>query len=258
MTALVYAIANQKGGVGKTTTSINLAASLVATGQRVLLIDSDPQGNSTLGSGVNKDDLEVSLSDLLLSSYMSKDAIVSTTGQYDLIPANNSLTIAEVRLIEMKEREFKLKATIAPLLQSYDFILIDCPPTLNTLTINALVAADGVIIPTQCEYYALEGLSALIDTIDRVRETVNPELHIAGILRTMFDVRNNLSCDVSEQIEKHFKSVVYETIIPRNVSLAESPSHGMPCLQYDKRVRGAQAYIMLAGEVLGRLQEASG
>lgn len=250
--ALVYAITNQKGGVGKTTTSVNLAASLAATSQRILLVDADPQGNATLGSGIKKTELDVSLADLLLARRASKDAIVQTQGQYDLIPANDTLTVAEVRLIEMKGREFKLKEVLAPVLESYDFVLIDCPPALNTLTINALVAAAGAIIPTQCEYYALEGLSALIRTIDRVRETVNPGLRIEGVLRTMFDARNNLCCDVSEQIKNHFKDEVYDTIIPRNVSLAEAPSHGMPSLKYDKQARGTQAYVMLAGEVLNR------
>ncbi len=249
----IYAITNQKGGVGKTTTTINLAASLTATGQRVLLIDIDPQGNATIGSGIDKSALDVTVTDLLLAQRASQDAIVRAEyGGYDVIGADSMLTVAEVRLLEMDEREYRLRKVLWPLTGRYTFILLDCPPTLSTLTVNALVAATGIIIPVQCEYYALEGLSSLLQTIQRIRETVSPELKIEGVLRTMFDPRNNLSRDVSERLRERFGDSLYQTIIPRNVSLAEAPSHGMPTLQYDKRARGAQAYLMLAGEILSR------
>lgn len=247
----VYAIANQKGGVGKTTTAVNLAASLSAVGQKMLLIDMDPQGNATIGSGIQKNTLEISTSDLLLTPCASQNAVIhNKTAGYDVIGSNDMLTVTEVRLLGMEEREFQLRKAIESLATKYAYILIDCPPTLNALTVNALTAATGVIIPIQCEYYALEGLSSLLQTIQRIRETVNPELKIAGVLRTMFDPRNNLSHDVSEQLHEHFGKKLYQTIIPRNVSLAEAPSHGVAAVQYDKRARGAQAYLMLAGEIL--------
>ena len=253
MSAKIYAIANQKGGVGKTTTTINLAASLVATGHRVLVVDADPQGNSTLGSGIDKRELESGVADVLLQRRAVRDCLAAAeTGGYDVLGSNEALTVAEVQLLSAEGREFRLRETLKPLLDDYDYILMDCPPTLNTLTINALVAAHGVIIPIQCEYFALEGLSSLLDTIERLRETVNPGLYIEGVLRTMFDPRNNLTRDVSEQLSKHFGKELYESVIPRNVTLAEAPSHGMPALQYDKSARGTQAYLMLAGEVVSR------
>ena len=251
--AKVYAITNQKGGVGKTTTTVNLAASLAATGCRVLLVDIDPQGNSTLSSGIFKRELEASIADVLLQRRATRDCIVAAkNGGYDLLGANDELTVAEVRLLNIEGREFRLREALAPLLEEYDHILIDCPPTLSSLTINALVAADGVIVPTQCEYFALEGLSSLLQTIERLQETANPQLRIEGVLRTMVDPRNNLSRDVSEKLQHHFGAELYETVIPRNITVAEAPSHGMPALQYDKRARGTQAYLMLAGEILHR------
>ena len=249
----IYAITNQKGGVGKTTTTVNLAAVLVATGHKVLLVDMDPQGNSTLASGVSKHELETSVVDVLLQRRTTRDCIVAAqNGGYDLLSANDELTVAEVQLINIDGREFRLREALAPLHEEYNYVLIDCPPTLSTLTINALTAAHGVIIPTQCEYFALEGLSSLLQTIERLRETVNPKLRIEGVLRTMFDPRNNLARDVSEKLQHHFGKELYKSVIPRNVTLAEAPSHGMPALQYDKHARGTQAYIMLAGEILTR------
>ncbi len=251
--ARIYAITNQKGGVGKTTTTINLAASLAATGCRVLLVDIDPQGNSTLGSGIIKHELETSVADVLMQRRATRDCITAAkAGGYDLLASNDELIVAEVQLLNIEEREFRLRDALKPLHGEYDYTLIDCPPTLSMLTINALAAAHGVIIPIQCEYFALEGLSSLLQTVERLRETVNPGLRIEGVLRTMFDPRNNLARDVSEQLNLHFSKELYESVIPRNVTLAEAPSHGMPALQYDKRARGTQAYIMLAGEILNR------
>ena len=249
----IYAITNQKGGVGKTTTSINLAASLAATRRRVLLVDMDPQGNATMGSGLDKYELELSSAELLLGQAEARQAIerLEHTG-YDMIGANGELTAAEVELMNQFGREFKLKRALEPVLADYDFILIDCPPSLNMLTVNALVAAQGVIIPMQCEYYALEGLTALMQTIDSIREAVNPELRIEGLLRTMYDPRNNLAQDVSSQLKEHFGDKVYNTIIPRNIRLAEAPSHGMAVIHYDQQSKGARAYLALAGEILRR------
>ncbi|MGI9305405.1 MAG: ParA family protein [Gammaproteobacteria bacterium] len=246
------AIANQKGGVGKTTTSVNLAASLVATRRRVLVVDMDPQGNATMGSGVDKADVEVTSSDVLLQQAVVEDGLMVTEAGYSLLPANGELTVAEVELLSVSGREFLLRKALAPVSERFDYVLIDCPPALNTLTVNALVASIGVIIPMQCEYYALEGLNALIGTIERIRQQANPELHVQGLLRTMFDPRNNLSQDVSEQLTSHFGERVYRTVIPRNVTLAEAPSHGQPVLLYDKTSRGALAYLALAGEILRR------
>lgn len=247
----VLAIANQKGGVGKTTTAVNLAASLAATGKRVILVDCDPQGNATSGSGVNKFELQNSLADVLLGQCATDDALLKPEKVgYELIPANDQLIAAEVEMMGRDRREFRLREALAPLHARYDFILLDCPPSLSMLSVNTLVAATGVLIPIQCEYYALEGLSSLTSTIDRICQTVNPELRIEGILRTMYDPRNNLSRDVSSQLENHFKELVYSSVIPRNITLAEAPSHGLPALHYDKSARGAQAYLMLAGELL--------
>ncbi len=249
----ILSIANQKGGVGKTTTSVNLAASLAATKRRVLLIDIDPQGNATMGCGVDKYGLVSSCCDVLLGEATVARATVRLENWgFDLLPANADLTVAEVKLMSMIGREFKLRKALEPVIGHYDFILVDCPPSLNMLTVNAMVASSGVLIPMQCEYYALEGLTALMKTIEDIRNSVNENLEVEGLLRTMYDPRNNLSNDVSEQLTQHFGSRVYNTIIPRNVRLAEAPSHGTPVLHYDRESRGALAYLALAGEMLRR------
>ena len=249
----ILSLANQKGGVGKTTTSVNLAASLAATKRKVLLVDLDPQGNATMGVGVDKNALEKTFCDVLLDTIPASEALISIENVgIDLLPANADLTAAEVELMRTDNAEQRFKKSIAPIRDNYDYILIDCPPALNMLTLNALVASDGVIIPMQCEYYALEGLTALVDTIEQVRSSVNPNLEIEGLLRTMFDPRNTLSNDVSSQLIKHFGDKVYRTIVPRNVRLAEAPSHGLPALLYEKTSRGALAYLALAGEMLRR------
>ena len=253
--ARVLAIANQKGGVGKTTTSVNLAASLQATKRRVLLIDLDPQGNATMGSGVNKADLERSIYEVLMQECSAADAIVKTTGGFHILPANGDLTAAEIALLSADNRELRLREIIATLDADYDYVVIDCPPSLNMLTINALVAAHGVIIPMQCEYYALEGLSALVETITAISSTLNPQLQIEGILRTMYDPRSKLTLEVSGQLFTHFGDKVYRTVVPRNIRLAEAPSYGVPVLQYDRLSRGAVAYLALAGEMLRRNEQ---
>jgi chromosome partitioning protein len=250
--AKVIAIANQKGGVGKTTTAINLAASLAANRQEVLLVDLDPQGNATMGSGVDKNQLVHTTNDVLLRDCLAEQACLATTCGYELIPANGDLTVAEVSLMEQNHRETFLFKALQPIQNNYHFILIDCPPALNTLTINALVAADSVLIPMQCEYYALEGLAALLSTIEQVRSSVNPRLHLEGVLRTMYDARNRLCSEVSKQLLEHFPTKVYRTVIPRNVRLAEAPSHGLPALYYDKSSPGAAAYMVLASEVISK------
>ena len=247
----IIAIANQKGGVGKTTTCINLAASFAATKRKILLVDIDPQGNATMGSGINKNDLEFTTCELLLGEASFDEVKQSVaTVHYDVLPANGELTAAEVALMTMPDKQIRLRQVLEPIKDQYDYILIDCPPSLNMLTVNALVAAQSVMIPMQCEYYALEGLSALISTVERIRASVNPELKLEGLLRTMFDPRNNLANDVSGQLIVHFPEQVYRTIIPRNVRLAEAPSHGLPVINYDKKSRGALAYLALAGEIL--------
>lgn len=256
--AKVFAIANQKGGVAKTTTCINLAASLVATRRRVLLIDLDPQGNATTGSGVDKLNLEHSVYDVLTGDCSFVEAMqFSEHGGYQLLPANRDLTAAEVVLLSMPAKEHRLREALEPIRENYDYILIDCPPSLSMLTVNALAAADGVIIPMQCEYYALEGLSDLVSSIQRITQALNPNLQIEGLLRTMYDPRISLTNEVSEQLKAHFGDKLYETVIPRNVRLAEAPSHGMPALVYDKQSKGAQAYLALAAEMSRRQRHAA-
>ena len=254
--ARILAIANQKGGVGKTTTCVNLAASLAATQRRVLLIDLDPQGNATMGCGIDKTELERTACDVLLGDASAADTIVSAPeGGFAVLPGNEDLTLAEVRLLQEIGREMRLRKALAPITGMYDFILIDCPPSINMLTVNALTAADGVLIPMQCEYYALEGLSALLNTVEQVRDSVNPDLEVYGLLRTMVDPRINLSNEVSDQLISHFSDKVFRTVVPRNVRLAEAPSFGRPVLYHDRKSRGALAYLALAGEVLRREDE---
>ncbi|HXZ96056.1 MAG TPA: ParA family protein [Burkholderiales bacterium] len=251
----ILAVTNQKGGVGKTTTSVNLAASLASTGRKVLLIDMDPQGNATMGCGIDKRELQRTIYQVLLgSAAIGEVRRVSESGGFDLIPANRELAGAEVELVELPNREARLKQALRDIQDNYDFIFIDCPPALNLLTLNALCAAHAVMIPMQCEYYALEGLSDLVSTIKKVRANLNPVLQIEGLLRTMFDARNILAQQVSDQLKQHFGDKVYDTIIPRNIRLAEAPSHGVPAIRYDRTSKGAQAYLELAGEILNRAE----
>ena len=250
----IIAVTNQKGGVGKTTTSINLAASLVKTKRRVLLVDMDPQGNATMGSGVPKNEIVTSIYQVLLGLEPMDKALRTTESGYDLVPANSDLAGAEIELINLDRRERRLAQALDSVAGQYDYVLIDCPPSLNLLTVNALVASQAVLIPMQCEYFALEGLSSLVDTIARVREALNPQLQIEGLLRTMYDPRNSLANEVSAQLVQHFGDKLYRTIIPRNVRLAEAPSHGQAVIAYDMQSKGAQAYLALAGEMLRREQ----
>lgn len=253
--ARVIAVANQKGGVGKTTTSVNLAAALAATPQRVLLVDLDSQGNATMGSGIDKRELEHSTCDVLLEEIDARDAIVRSDEGFDLMPGNTDLTAAEIALMDEAGREQRLKRALDGLRDDYDFIIIDCPPALSLLTLNALTAADSVLVPMQCEYYALEGLTALLQTIEALKHKLNPSLEIEGVLRTMFDVRNNLANAVSAELQQHFGEQVFRTIIPRNVRVAEAPSHGQSIVGYDRASRGGVAYLGLAGEMMRRQRE---
>jgi len=248
--AKVISVTNQKGGVGKTTSSINLSAALVLKKKRILLLDMDPQGNASVGLGVDTQDLEATIYDVLLNEVTAKEAIVKTESGVDVMTANGDLAGAQVELLNEIGRELRLKKALADVQDDYDYIFIDCPPALNVLTINALVASNSVMIPMQCEYFALEGLSALVSTIRAIRETLNPTLKIEGLLRTMFDKRNSLSGEVSKQLQNHFGDKVYETVIPRNIRLAEAPSYGEAAISYAPHSKGAKAYVKLATEVL--------
>ncbi len=256
--ARIIAVANQKGGVGKTTSAVNLAAALAAAKRRVLLVDLDPQGNATTASGIDKHEAKPNGCEVLLDEAAVDQAVVRTEGHYDLLPGNGDLTAAELKLMDALAREHRLKEQLVKIDAKYDIVLIDCPPSLNLLTLNALTAADSVLIPVQCEYFALEGLSSLLDTVKAVRQRLNPRLEIEGLLRTMYDVRNNLGNEVSAQLTQHFGDKVLRSIIPRNIRLAEAPSHGQPIHQYDRSSRGAIAYIGLAGEMIRRARAHDG
>jgi len=246
----VIAVANQKGGVGKTTTAVNLSAALSELEQRVLLIDIDPQGNATMGSGVEKNQLSLSSYEWLVQGAGLKEVVQTKEAKYDILPSNIDLTAAEVGLLGMESREYVMRGLLSG--AAYDYVLIDCPPSLNILTVNALTAANTVLIPMQCEYYALEGLSALLETIKALRASSNPQLDIEGLLRTMYDPRISLSRDVSRQLVMHFGEKLFRTVIPRNIKLAEAPSHGQPVIDYDRGSKGSRAYLALGAELLKR------
>ena len=251
MTARIIAVTNQKGGVAKTTTAVNLLAAIARRGLRCLLVDIDPQGNASVSSGININAIEAGIYDVLLGDASIEQAIVASTDQYDILPAGPELAGAQVELLEYADKDFRLRNALAFVAERYDIILIDTPPSLNVLTINALAAATDVLIPVQCEYFALEGLSGLITTMGMVRKALNPELRILGVVRTMYDGRNSLTIEVSRQLNKHFQEKVFKTLIPRNIRLAEAPSHGKSALEYDSQCKGSIAYIALADEILG-------
>lgn len=248
----IIAVVNQKGGVGKTTTAVNLSAALAETGRRVLLVDMDPQGNATMASGVDKREAHPSGCEVLLGEATAQAAIRTTPGKFDLLPSNTDLIAAELQLMDLPERERRLKLALEPVARGYQYVIIDCPPSLSLLTLNALAAADSVLVPMQCEYFALEGIAALTDTMEAVRRRLNPALEIEGIVRTMYDVRTGLTNAVSAELQRHFGDKLYRTVIPRNVRLAEAPSHGQSIVEYDRGSRGGVAYLGLAGEIIGR------
>jgi chromosome partitioning protein len=251
----IFAVANQKGGVGKTTTTVNLAAALAQQGQRTLLIDLDPQGNATMGSGVDKRSLEQSVYHVLLGLATATEAKKrSPSGGFDVLPANRDLAGAEVEMVGLDKRETRLKDALSNYVDAYDFVLIDCPPSLSMLTLNGLCAAHGVIIPMQCEYYALEGLSDLVNTIKKVHANLNRDLKVIGLLRVMYDPRSTLATQVSAELEEHFGDKVFKAVVPRNVRLAEAPSHGIPGVLFDKQAKGAQAYLAFADELIERVK----